>query len=166
MPLKSSARSQVHATRAGALVLFGLGMGLGVQAPVMAIQTIMKGNDVAVGTAVVVFIQSLLSSIFLSVGDNIFQRLLAVELAALAPVADPTVVISNGVSRLEEAIQAKYPGLVDGILLAYNLALPSVFLVALVLSCTSTFGSLGIEWVSVHKDEPRSRAEKAAYGER
>ncbi|RYP45712.1 hypothetical protein DL768_007983 [Monosporascus sp. mg162] len=89
----------------GALILFGVGMGLGAQAPVMAVQTVLSGHDIAIGTAVTVFMQSLASTIFLSVGDNIFQERLAVELAATVPAVDPAVIVANGASGLREAMQ-------------------------------------------------------------
>ncbi|KAK9419415.1 putative Major facilitator superfamily (MFS) profile domain-containing protein [Seiridium unicorne] len=143
----------------GALILFGVGMGLGAQAPVMAVQTVLSGHDIAIGTAVIVFMQSLASAIFLSVGDNVFQQHLVAELAAMVPAVDPAIVVANGASGLRAVMQVKYPAFVDGILVAYNQALRGVFLVGLVLTCLSIFGSASVEWVSVLQNKQESKEE-------
>ncbi|KAK9781523.1 putative Major facilitator superfamily (MFS) profile domain-containing protein [Seiridium cardinale] len=143
----------------GALILFGVGMGLGAQAPVMAVQTVLSGHDIAIGTALTVFMQSLASAIFLSVSDNVFQQHLVAELAATVPAVDPAIVIANGASGLRGVMQVRYPEFVDGILVAYNQALRRVFLVGLVLTCLSIFGSASVEWVSVLQNKQESKEE-------
>ncbi|KXH69480.1 hypothetical protein CSAL01_07164 [Colletotrichum salicis] len=73
---------------AGTLLMFGFGAGMGMQMPLAAIQTVLKGADVSLGTSSLILSQTLAGSIFLSVAQSLFQSRLLVELAAQAPQVD------------------------------------------------------------------------------
>ncbi|KAH8651346.1 major facilitator superfamily domain-containing protein [Xylariales sp. PMI_506] len=135
----------------GTLILIGAGTGFGGQTPIVTAQTILKGTDIPIGTSVVIFVQTLAGAIFISVSNNVFDQRLIAELAKRAPAVDPAVVIANGASNIQEAMNRVYPEYVSQIMLAYNAALQRVFLVGLVLCCLSFIGGIMMEWVDVRE---------------
>ncbi|PVH91726.1 MFS general substrate transporter [Periconia macrospinosa] len=145
---------------AGTLVMFGFGAGLGMQIPITAVQTILKGADIAIATSVLVLAQTLGASVFLAVAQNLFQNELVTGLADHAPTVDPAVVVSNGVSGLVTVIQDKYgSAAVPGVLQAYSFALRKCFLLCLVLSCVTIFGVVSMESRNVKKESAREAKE-------
>lgn len=136
--------------RAGTLVLFGLGAGFGMQVPLTAAQTVLRGSDVPLGTSVLILVQSLSGSVFLAVGQNLFQSELVRSLAVHAPKVDPRVVIHAGVSNLEEGIKPIYGAdAYRGVLEAYNIALRECFLLCIILACLMIIGPIFMEWKNV-----------------
>ena len=113
----------------------------------------------ALGTSAIVFVQTLSGTIFLSVGQSIFQGQLISELHWRAPRVDPQVVIDSGAADLAQSMQRLYPSDVRGIIEAYARALRAIFLIPVVLSCISIFGSGLCEWKSVKKGEKEIIAE-------
>lgn len=140
--------------------MFGFGAGLGMQIPITAVQTILKGADIAIATSVLVLAQTLGASVFLAVAQNLFQNELVTGLADHAPTVDPAVVVSNGVSGLVTVIQDKYgSAAVPGVLQAYSFALRKCFLLCLVLSCVTIFGVVSMESRNVKKESAREAKE-------
>ncbi|KAK3318185.1 major facilitator superfamily domain-containing protein [Apodospora peruviana] len=139
----------------GSLVLLGIGAGIGGQQSLMVPQTVLFGGDIAIGTSLVIFAQTLSGTVWLSVANNVFQDHLVHELAIRAPAADPQVVLSTGGSAVAESIRKIYPELVDQIVASYSDALKQVWLISVVLACLSVFGSVLQEWVSVKKDKEK-----------
>ncbi len=137
--------------RSAGLVVLGLGIGLGIQQPIIAAQTVFEKADLALATTVIVLIQGFSGTLFLSVAQNIFQGKIKSEIRSSVPGVDPDVVLDTGASDLIPAMRAKYPQQLDGILTAYNHALTSVFTISLVLACMSVIGAGAMEWRSVKK---------------
>lgn len=140
------------------LILMGIGIGAGAQQPLMAAQTVFKGADIALSTSVLIFTQSLSGTVFVSVAQNIFQTQVIKQLHEIVPSVDPEVVLHTGASDLHAAMKARYPDELDGILKAYNNALQQVFLIAVILSCLTVFGVVGMEWINLKK--AKKEAEK------
>lgn len=142
------------------MVISGIGIGLGVQQTAMAAQAIFKGADIVLATSVVMFCQSLATTIFLCVGQNVFQTRLVEQVMSLAPGVDPMAVIEVGAAQMHEAMGERYPEQLDDIVQAYNNALRRVFLICAILAGLSFLGSVSMEWVSVKKDKPKKEEEK------
>lgn len=140
----------------------GIGIGVGGQQPLMASQTIFTGADIALSTSVLIFTQTLAGTVFISVAENVFHSELLQQLHKIVPDVDPRAVLEIGASRLHDAMRARYPDELPGILDAYNRALQAVFLISLVLSCLTVFGSVGMEWVSVKKPKQETSPQAAA----
>ncbi|KAK1674095.1 major facilitator superfamily transporter [Colletotrichum godetiae] len=141
------------------LIVLGVGVGLGGQQTLIAVQTVFQGRDVALATSLLIFLQSLGGTVFLAVAQNIFHSRLIFELNRNVPNVDPAVVIDSGGSGLVESMRRIYPDSVDGIVGAYNKALQNVFLIATVLGCLTFFGCVFIEWKSVKKDKPKKEGQ-------
>ncbi|EXF73562.1 hypothetical protein CFIO01_02854 [Colletotrichum fioriniae PJ7] len=152
---------------AGTLFMFGFGAGMGMQMPLAAIQTVLKGADVSLGTSSLILAQTLAGSIFLSVAQSLFQSRLLVELAAQAPEVDAQLVVGHGASGIRAMVTQKYgDAAAVAVLGAYNHALRACFLLCIVLSCLTGIGALGTEWKSVREDTPKDTVDdgQAASG--
>lgn len=127
-----------------------------MQIPITAVQTVLKGGDIAIATSVLILAQTLGASIFLAVAQNLFQNELADGLAMYAPEVDAAVVVSNGITGLSTLIKEKYGlAMVTGVLEAYNSALRKCFLLCIVLSCMTIMGVVFMEWKNVKTESAK-----------
>ncbi|KAJ5933724.1 hypothetical protein N7454_006053 [Penicillium verhagenii] len=67
------------------LAFLGAGVGLGLQAPMFAVQTVLPDKDIATGVAITAFTGFLASALFVSVSAVLFQSRLATEVGQYAP---------------------------------------------------------------------------------
>ncbi|TIA06543.1 MFS transporter [Aureobasidium pullulans] len=135
-----------HAEWIGYQALFGIGVGMGMQQILIAVQTVLPAADIPTGTAIVMFFQTLGGALFISVGQNVFTNKLVSGLKAAVPDLDPAIVLSTGATELKSAIGEQYR---DGVLQAYNDALTNSYYVAVALATLSIIGSAAVEWKSV-----------------
>ncbi|KAL1866128.1 hypothetical protein VTK73DRAFT_4873 [Phialemonium thermophilum] len=91
------------------LVVFGFGVGAGLQQTFLVPQVVLTGADVPRGLSLILFIQTLSGSIFSSVASNILDTGLVQELAHRAPQVNPQVVIGAGSSDLVQTLAKVYP---------------------------------------------------------
>ncbi|KOC17637.1 aflT / aflT / transmembrane protein [Aspergillus flavus AF70] len=134
----------------GFLFLYGIGVGFGFQQGAVAVQAVLPMAQVPIGTALIWFVQMLGGALFTSVAQNIFSTHLAENLANLQlPGLDPEAIVGAGATGFRQLVQPEY---MDQVLVAYNAALLDVFQVALICSCLSILGAVGIEWRSVKQN--------------
>jgi hypothetical protein len=135
-----------HSMWIGYQAIAGVGIGLGMQQPLIAVQTVLDISQVPIGTSVIIFLQTLGGALFVSIGENIFTNKLVQDLAKYAPSIDPKIVLSTGATSIQHSInKADLPG----VTLAYNNALVQTFLAASIMAALTIIGSLSIEWKSV-----------------
>lgn len=103
-------------------------------------------DDIPVGTAVIIFSQTLGGALFVSVGQNVFTNRLASGLMEAAPELDPAVVLSVGATNLKDVVPSQF---LDGVQVAYNNALANTWYVSVALSALSIVAGFGMEWKSV-----------------
>ncbi|KAK8125837.1 uncharacterized protein PG998_001596 [Apiospora kogelbergensis] len=130
----------------GYQVIFGFGVGLGMQQPLMAVQAVLSMADVPTGTAIVVFSQTVGGSLFISVGQSIFTNQLVKSLAAYVPTLSPAIVLASGATNLQKTLPA---GDIAGVTLAYSEGLTKAFLVTVVCSVLSVVGCALNPWKSI-----------------
>lgn len=135
-----------HSKWIGYQVVFGFGVGFGMQQPLICAQTVLPMHDVPVGTAIMVFFQSLGGALFLSVGQNIFTNELLKGIVANVPGVDPQLVITSGATSLRQDIPARF---LEAVYVAYNHALTQTWYVSVAMACLSVFGAAVIQWKSV-----------------
>lgn len=138
-----------HAKWIGYQIIYGFGVGFGMQQPIIAAQTVLRLDDVPVGTSLIIFMQTLGGALFISVAQNIFTNRLVSNLLEKVPTLDPSIVLRTGATSLKHAIDADHADLLPDVLFAYNGALTQTFYVSLALAALSIFGAVGIEWKSV-----------------
>ncbi|KAK2037356.1 major facilitator superfamily transporter, partial [Colletotrichum somersetense] len=80
----------------GFQILYGLGSGLDMQIPLIVVQTVLPTEDIPLGTALVMFMQSFGGAIFISVAQNIFTNELRTGLARELPNINAIAIIHGG----------------------------------------------------------------------
>jgi hypothetical protein len=140
-----------HAKYLGYQALYGLGTGIGMQQPLMAVQTVLSLSDVPTGTSIVIFAQTLGGALFISIAQNVFSNKLASGLASSVPGLDPSIVLKTGATNLKDVVPDQY---YHAVLVAYNAALTHTYYVAVAMSTLSIIGALGMEWKSVKGQKP------------
>ncbi|KAJ5180031.1 hypothetical protein N7492_003241 [Penicillium capsulatum] len=135
-----------HSKWIGYQALFGIGLGLGMQQPMIVAQTALKAEDVPSGTAIVMFSQTLGGSIFVSVAQNIFQNQLFQNLHTYAPGAPAAQVVGAGATLVRTVVSGAE---LHRVLIAYNAAITQTFYVAVAMGALSLVGPIFVEWLSV-----------------
>jgi hypothetical protein len=130
----------------GYQIVFGAGIGLGMQQTLIAVQTVLPAADVPIGTAIVMFAQTLGGAIFISVAQNVFTNRLLTNVIAVVPDLDPSIVLQSGATNLAKAIPSQY---LSGVIEAYNGAITTTFYVAVATAALSLIGAVFVEWKSV-----------------
>ncbi|KAF1838625.1 MFS general substrate transporter [Decorospora gaudefroyi] len=125
--------------------IFGAGVGLGMSQTLVAVQTVLPANDIPIGTAIVIFSQTLGGALFVSVGQNVFTNQLIKNLASVVPDVDASLVLNTGATELKKAVPAPF---LSGVLSAYSEALTQTFYVAVACGTMSIIGALFIEFKS------------------
>lgn len=145
-----------HAKWIGYQVLFGLGLGFGSQQPLNVIQTVLDRPDIAIGSALVMFIRFLGSAIFLPVAQNIFLSGLVSRVGSNIQSVDPSEVANAGATDLKTLVPASD---LKTLLSDYNDAIMVVFYLVAGTAAATAFGSAFVEWRSL---KARAQSEKAA----
>ncbi|KAF7335619.1 Major facilitator superfamily transporter [Mycena venus] len=130
----------------GYQIIYGIGVGAGIQQPLMVAQAVLKPADVPIGTSLILFMQTLGGSVFVSVGQNVFRSRLLSGLIRRAPGIDPSIVLNSGATRLHSAVD---PALLPEVLAVYNDAIVAAIYVCLAVAALSIVGSLATEWRNV-----------------
>ena len=138
-----------HQQWIGYQVIYGFGIGFGMQQSLMAAQTVLDLHDIPTGTSIINFSLTLGGALFISVGQNIFTNRLLTNLAATVHNIPAALVLSTGATSLRSAVTQIDPNSLPLVLVAYNSAVDQTFYVSLALACLSIIGALGMEWKSV-----------------
>jgi MFS family permease len=130
----------------GYQILFGVGVGLGIQQPMVAVQAALNSADVPTGTALIVFAENFGGSIFVSVAQNVFSNKLASKVQHISGIS-PMQIVNTGATDLTSLTQD--PAALGIIKIAYNDALSQAFLVAVILLSIAAIGAAGVRWKSI-----------------
>ncbi|KAF2093013.1 MFS general substrate transporter [Rhizodiscina lignyota] len=137
----------------GYQVLFGLGLGLGMQQASTAVQPVLKKADLPSAFSLIFFGMQLGGSICVCVGQNVLNQQLIRNLRkAHIPGLDPKTILDTGATDLRNL--ARTPVEMARLLLAYNDSLTSVFYVAAAVAAISMIGVVLVEWRSVKGLKP------------
>ena len=145
----------------GYQVMYGLGLGLGMQQPSVAAQTVLEKKDVPTGASLIFFAQTLGGSIFVSVANNIFDNKLAESLSSI-PGLTGGLVATTGATDLRKHVPA---GLLELVLTKYNASLRTAYIVGTACAAATIFGAALMEWRSVKKDAGPGGRPKSAKSE-
>lgn len=129
----------------GYQIIFGLGLGMGMQQASTAAQAVLAPNDVSIGVSLMFFGQSLGGAVFVCIGQAVFTNNLADSLGQI-PGLEPSLIIRTGATELRDVIAIQD---LPAVLFAYNGALSKAFAVALAAACFSIVPACGIEWKNV-----------------
>lgn len=112
----------------GYQALVGLGYGFGVQVPIIAAQAVMKTDDVASATAMLLFAQTLGGSLTISAAQSAFLNTIIKRLPSTAPSVDPLSVVFTGATDIRKTFAPEdIPGIIraymDGLKVTYALGI-------------------------------------------
>jgi hypothetical protein len=134
----------------GYQIVLGAGVGAGFQIPMTAVQTVLPAEDIPIGTAAVMFFQTLGGALFIAVAQSVFQNGLISGLAKYAPAVDPTSIVKGGATEMRSVLAGS--GQSDqlmGVIKAYMSGLRDSYRVSLALVVVAFAVSLLMEWKSV-----------------
>ncbi|KAF2015868.1 MFS general substrate transporter [Aaosphaeria arxii CBS 175.79] len=135
-----------HSMWIGYQFIFGAGVGFGMQQTLVCVQTVLPDDDIPIGTAIMMFAQTLGGALFISVGQNVFTNQLIKNLKSVVPDLNPAIVLSVGATELKNAIPQQY---LKGVLQAYNLSLTQTFYVSCAAASLSIIGAAFVQWKSM-----------------
>jgi hypothetical protein len=135
-----------HAQWIGYQFIFGAGVGFGMQQTLVAIQNVLPKEDVPIGTAIMMFSQTLGGAIFLSVGQNVFTNQLIKNLASVVPDLNPQLVLTVGATEIKNQIPKEF---LSGVLIAYNKSITQTFYVSVAGATLSILGAAAVQWKSM-----------------
>ncbi|OGM51012.1 MFS toxin efflux pump (AflT) [Aspergillus bombycis] len=146
----------------GYQILVGAGVGAGFQIPMTAVQTVLPPEDIPVGTAAVMFFQTLGGALFIAVGQSVFQNGLIDGIREYAPTVDPRAIVGAGATEMRHVLA----GLgqldqLDAVIRAYMSGLRDAYRVSLALALVALVASCFLEWKSVKKAGQESKNDVA-----
>jgi hypothetical protein len=131
----------------GYQILAGGGSGMAIQLPFIAVQVVLPPKQVPTGNAVAIFFNTLGGAVAISAATNIFNNQLTKDLNKLAiPGLDAEQIVRAGAAALRTIVPSD---LLTGVLQAYNHALTTTFLLAVVAGGLAFLTSLLFEQRSV-----------------
>ena len=135
----------------GYQVIYGLGVGFGMQQALITVQAVLPLKDVPTGTALMMFCQTFGGALFVSAAQNIFNNKLISNIAIDAPQVSTANILQWGATSLRDHIQ---PALYHGVKVAYNKSLTETWYSAVAMACLSILGAAFVEWKSVKGMKP------------
>ncbi|KAJ5579716.1 MFS toxin efflux pump (AflT) [Penicillium hispanicum] len=147
----------------GYQIVVGAGVGAGFQIPMTAVQTVLKLEDIPVGTAALMFFQSLGGALFLAVGQSVFQNGLIDGIRKDAPTVNPKAIIGAGATEMRHVLGSLGQlDQLDAVIKAYMKGLRDVYRVSLALMVAMFVASCFLEWKSVKKAGGESEKDEVA----
>lgn len=128
------------------LALLGFGIGIGIQSPQFAAQTVLDAKEVSIGIAIVAFGQGIGPAIMVTAAQTIFQSRLKTDLQQVAAGVNATTIENLGLSGLRQQIGGDA---LKRALLGYDEAVTQTLYLPVALTCLMLLGAVGMEWRSV-----------------
>lgn len=135
-----------HKEWIGYQVIFGVGLGLGIQQPMIVVQTALAAGDIPSATAINMFAQTLGGALFVSVGQNVWSNQLVNNLAESVPPIEIAKVNSAGADAVRDVVSKEW---LPQVLKAYSDSITECFFPGVAMGGLSIIGTLVIEWISV-----------------
>lgn len=139
----------------GYQVVLGGGRGAALQQGLVALQTVLPDSEVAVGMAVMMFLQGLMGSVIIIIANTIFDNSLLSEIRSRAPSANAEAVVAVGATAFREVVS---PEQLPGVLEAYAISFDRVFYFAIGLTAATFITSWGLGWHNVREKKRKKEA--------
>lgn len=130
----------------GYQLLAGIGIGWCFQVPVVTAQASVEPEDLPSVTAMVLTVQTLGGSVFVSAGQSAMVNVLLRVLRGETSIVDASKVAATGATELRDKFSSEQMGF---ILDAYMQGLQAAFLVAVVASSLATVVVMGVRWMKL-----------------
>ncbi|KAI6749405.1 hypothetical protein HG530_015244 [Fusarium avenaceum] len=136
----------------GYQMIAGAGMGLALQQPAIAIQTVLSDSDSAVGLSILNFVNFFGGTIFITVSQSLFQGQLQTKITKYVPDIDIQQLTNSGAAGVKSLVPADKMELVLG---AYNDSMKAIWYLGLGLACAALLASFGFEWKTIKADKKK-----------
>lgn len=138
-------------------IVAGFGLGMALQQPNVAAQTVMSDEDVAIALSLLNFVNSLGGTIFITTSQTLLESKLVKGLSPIIPNLDASILANGGATTIRSLVtEDQLPIVLD----VYNNSMRSIWYLALGMSCLSFLASLGMEWKSVKDKKDETGGEK------
>ena len=107
---------------------------------------VLDEKDIAIGNSIAIFFNTLGGAISVSVAENIFTNTLVQQIPKDAPGVSPYKIIHTGATHIREVVTSDQ---LPGVLLAYNKAIMTAFILSIACAVAAFLSSLMMEWKSV-----------------
>lgn len=131
----------------GYQLLYGFGVGFGFGQPSYVVQTTLPAADIPIGITFITLVQNLSASVFVAIGQSIFQDQLRQRVQAVVQGFD----LSTQGQGAADILDSLPPDLREEGRTAYSISLLSTLYISLGLSCASSVGAFFIRWGSMKK---------------
>ncbi|QDS72672.1 hypothetical protein FKW77_002901 [Venturia effusa] len=115
----------------GYQALAGIGIGLGVQVPIIVSQAVSLPQDISSITAIMIFYQTISGAVFVSVGQSVFANKLIHTVPQLVPGVDPKLVVATGATELRKVFD---PSQLPGVIASYMAGLKDAYALSIALA--------------------------------
>ena len=141
-------KPDISTTRwAGYEILAAAGVGANIQQGIVAVQAVLSPELIPIGTALIIFGQTLSGAVFVSVGSSLLRNELTRDLSkAQLPGVNVTAILAAGATEVREIIPASQ---LSSVLIVYNNALQKVFTIAIPLAGLALLAAIPMEWKSL-----------------
>ena len=130
---------------------------------IVAITAQLPAKMVAIGSSFLVFAQTFMGAIFITVSNTIFQEVLTSEIRAKLTTIDPQQAVAAGASATAVRLLAPPGPVRDSLFQVITDAHRAVFYLLVGTSIVSFLAALGMGWVDI-RVKPTPRKENAAGG--
>lgn len=121
-------------------------MGLTLQQPAIAIQTVLPESDSPIGLSILNFLIFLGGTVFVTVSQTLLEGQLKSKIAKYIPGVDINTLANSGATNLWNLVPSDK---VDLVLNAYNDSMRSIWYLGLGMGCFALITSFGFEWKNV-----------------
>lgn len=133
----------------------GIGPGMSWMLPFIASSAALPVDDIAIGSAIVIFFQTLGGTIFVSIAQSVFQNKFLLYLRQI-PGANVDEIVAKGISSFREVgVPALVPEMVD----AANRALQKDWIM---IGCVAAFAFVGVFGMELNRRIPLATAGQSA----
>lgn len=134
-------------------IVAGVGLGVWLQQPNVAAQTVLSDSDISIGLSLLNFVNFLGSTIFITTSQTLLETKLIKGLHGIIPDLDAVTLSNGGATKLHNMVTKDKLPVVRAV---YNNSMRSIWYLTLGLAGLSLLVSFGIEWktVKAKKEEP------------
>ncbi|KAK4555208.1 hypothetical protein LTR86_007504 [Recurvomyces mirabilis] len=130
----------------GFQILFGVGRGMGMQMPIVAVQNRLPPTMAPLAIALCMFTGMLFGALFLSASATIFTNSLATLIPKYSPGADVHAIVTAGATGFRDVVPVSQ---LPGILIAYAKSVNRVFYLCAALTALCLPFSFGLGWTNI-----------------
>ena len=130
----------------GYQVIFGLGVGFFITAPMIAVQSVLSPEDTPIGLSTVTFFQMFGGALFAALSQTVFNEQLLKQLMRNVPDIDIQALLMAGTVGIHKVASLEQ---LPGVLQSYNVALMDTFYLGAATSAVAFCVALGLPWKSV-----------------